>query len=95
MKIKCPICNNELKKIDGSYKCSSNHCFDISRGGYVNLLTGSKSSDQTGDNPIMSRARHDFLSKGYKLCNGRYKLANTWYKLCNLCYKVCNKNYLI
>lgn len=65
MKIKCPICNNELIKIDGSYKCSSNHCFDISRGGYVNLLTGSKSSDQTGDNPIMSRARHDFLSKGY------------------------------
>ena len=60
----CPICGQLLKESEGSFICSSNHCFDKSSSGYVNLLTkGGKKGH--GDNKIMIKARHDFLKKGY------------------------------
>lgn len=60
----CPVCGLLLKEGEGSFKCSSGHCFDKSRSGYVNLLiTGGKKSH--GDNKIMINARHNFLKKGY------------------------------
>ncbi|MCM1054418.1 MAG: methyltransferase domain-containing protein [Bacteroides sp.] len=60
----CPICGNNLIRIERSLKCSENHCFDISSKGYVNLITrGGKKGH--GDDRLMVRARRDFLSKGY------------------------------
>jgi 23S rRNA (guanine745-N1)-methyltransferase len=37
---RCPICSNSMKVIElKRFVCSSNHCFDLSKSGYVNLLT--------------------------------------------------------
>lgn len=63
----CPKCSQELNKTNSSYKCNNNHCFDIAKSGYVNLLLASSGS---GDNKKMVDARYNFLSKGYY-----YKLA--------------------
>lgn len=63
MKILCPVCKNELKRIDNSYKCINNHTFDIASQGYVNL--NMHNSNNTGDNPEMIKARAAFLNKGY------------------------------
>lgn len=58
----CPVCHEQLERINNSYKCKNNHCFDISKEGYVNLLLNSKNS---GDNKEMVRSRMTFLNKGY------------------------------
>ena len=60
----CPVCRNPLTKENHSLKCQKGHCFDISKYGYVNLLTkGGKKGH--GDDKIMVNARRSFLSKGY------------------------------
>lgn len=60
----CPICGKQLYKTENSFKCEKNHTFDISKSGYVNLITkGGKKGH--GDDKVMVRARRDFLSKGY------------------------------
>lgn len=61
----CPICGDELFKDNKTIRCSSNHCFDIAKEGYVNLLSAHKSGDNTGDNKEMARSRRDFLEKGF------------------------------
>lgn len=58
----CPVCSKILKKDSNSYKCENNHCFDISKEGYINLLLNSKGS---GDNKEMIINRYLFLNKGY------------------------------
>ena len=60
----CPICNHLLVESEGSFKCCSNHCFDKSGSGYVNLLINGRKKGH-GDNKIMIKARHNFLQKGY------------------------------
>jgi methyltransferase type 11 len=62
----CPVCGNELKSAENSYICTKNHCFDISKSGYVNLLL-SKHMGKTvhGDNKLMLQARREFLETGY------------------------------
>lgn len=60
----CPICRTPLIKDLNSLKCKNNHCFDISRTGYVNLLTGGGKKGH-GDDKLMVKARRDFLSKNY------------------------------
>lgn len=38
---KCPLCGNKmLMKDQRSIVCTKNHCFDLAKNGYVNLLTG-------------------------------------------------------
>lgn len=60
----CPICRKPLLRRDNSLSCNSGHCFDISKYGYVNLLTkGGKKGH--GDDKLMVKARRDFLNKGY------------------------------
>lgn len=60
----CPVCGQILAEGSNSFKCSSNHCFDKSKNGYVNLLiNGGKKGH--GDNKLMLKARRDFLQKGY------------------------------
>ena len=62
----CPICRKKLKKLDKTWHCQNGHSFDISRKGYVNLLTTKKRNPgKSGDNPEMVRARTMFLDKGY------------------------------
>lgn len=63
MKILCPVCKNELKKVDNSYKCINKHNFDIASQGYINL--NMHNSQSTGDNSEMINARKNFLNKGY------------------------------
>lgn len=59
----CPICKNQFSRSENSYRCQNNHCFDISRKGFINLLRSQKSSH--GDDKIMVTARKNFLDKGY------------------------------
>ncbi len=61
----CPVCKNELNCDNRTFRCESNHCFDIAKEGYVNLLSAHKSGDNTGDNKEMARSRRDFLEKGF------------------------------
>ena len=63
MNILCPVCKQVLNKVDNTYKCINNHSFDIASQGYINLNL--HSSQNTGDNPDMIKARRDFLNKGY------------------------------
>ncbi|MDD6729176.1 MAG: methyltransferase domain-containing protein [Eubacteriales bacterium] len=81
----CPVCKDKLIKDGKSYKCPNGHSFDISKEGYVNLLTGSKSGDKTGDSKESARARHAFLAKGYYSCLKEYisqKLTGTVLDIC-------------
>lgn len=61
----CPNCKNELLISSKSYICKNNHCFDIAKEGYVNLLSGNKNGSLIGDNRDMAISRRDFLNKGY------------------------------
>lgn len=62
----CPVCKGELKKSQNSLLCQNNHCFDIAKRGYVNLLLANKmNSKAPGDNKLMVDTRNEFLSKGY------------------------------
>ena len=73
----CPICRNELIKIETSLKCSANHSFDYSKSGYVNLLNpGKKNNAKAGDSKEMINARSMFFESGayYKICENLCKL---------------------
>lgn len=64
MKHKCPICSNELVKIDNVYRCINRHNYDISKEGYVNLLKKQGGKD-FGDSKEMIISRRNFFSKDY------------------------------
>ena len=62
----CPVCKSEITLFERTYKCANNHCFDVSRDGYVNLLMSQQSSlKRHGDDKLMVKARRDFLEKGF------------------------------
>ena len=62
----CPVCKSEISLFDRTYKCPANHCFDVSKDGYVNLLMSQQSSlKRHGDDKLMVKARRDFLEKGF------------------------------
>ncbi|MBQ7131137.1 MAG: methyltransferase [Oscillospiraceae bacterium] len=74
----CPKCSMPLKLNEKTYRCVNNHCYDISKKGYVNLLMSQKSSKKRhGDDKAMIYARKSFLSKGYydMLCDNVIGLA--------------------
>ncbi len=74
------MCKKQLKIINKSYVCEDNHCFDISKDGYVNLLMSQQSSlKRHGDDKLMVRSRRDFLEKGYyeKLRSGICEAVNS------------------
>ena len=60
----CPVCGEPLFQRDGSLYCAGNHCFDLSKKGYVNLLPPSGHGGH-GDDRLMVGARTAFLNKGY------------------------------
>lgn len=62
----CPVCRNKLELVNRSLVCNNNHCFDLAKEGYVNLLPiNSKKSKDPGDNATMMLARRAFLEAGY------------------------------
>lgn len=66
MQLLCPVCNLPLSKENSSWRCEKNHCFDIARQGYVNLLTvDKKHARHPGDTKEQVAARKAFLDGGY------------------------------
>lgn len=64
--IRCPICKEPLVKQERSCRCVNNHCFDIAKQGYVNLLpVQQKHSAAPGDSREQVVARRAFLSRGF------------------------------
>ena len=62
----CPICKSPFEQKGRSLVCPKNHCFDLSKQGYVNLLRPSKSgSVRHGDDKLMVSARSAFLGAGF------------------------------
>ena len=62
----CPNCGAPLVQRDRSFFCGNNHCYDIARQGYVNLLPVQfKRSKNPGDTRDMVAARRDFLDRGH------------------------------
>lgn len=58
----CPLDHQKLIKDRVDYRCANHHCFDISKGGYVNLLPVQfKRSKSPGDNIGMVNARRRTL----------------------------------
>ncbi len=64
MKILCPFCKEELKRIDHSFTCINRHSFDLAKQGYLNL---NDHPAQSGDSEELIRARRDFLAKDHYL----------------------------
>ena len=62
----CPLCGQRLTAEEHRMRCSENHCFDIARQGYVNLLpVNHKHSLHPGDTKEQVAARRSFLDGGY------------------------------
>ena len=61
----CPVCGLPLQLNRRTFRCENNHCFDMARESYVNLLRASKDGDLIGDDKFSARSRRDFLNKGY------------------------------
>ena len=64
----CPICRQNLRMEQRSWRCENNHSFDVARQGYVNLLpVQQKHSIAPGDTREMVVARREFLDLGHYL----------------------------
>ena len=58
----CPVCGEPLSRTARTYTCPRGHSYDISRFGYVNLLSGKPPA--VGDNREMIAARARTLDRG-------------------------------
>lgn len=66
MSYQCPICFTPLTQTGHSYQCQQQHCFDLAKEGYVNLMPVQfKRSKIPGDSPLMMQARREFLQAGF------------------------------
>lgn len=64
----CPVCKEliENKEQARTYKCINNHCYDLAKQGYLNLLmSNQKKSNHPGESKEMITIRREFLDKGY------------------------------
>ncbi len=62
----CPLCHCPLQPVARRLRCQRNHCFDVAKEGYVNLLLAhQKRSSNPGDDKQMLTSRREFLGKGY------------------------------
>jgi 23S rRNA (guanine745-N1)-methyltransferase len=65
-KLSCPKCHQKLVLQGNSYLCENNHCYDISKSKYVNLLLNpDKATNNPGDSKESLVSRRNFLTKGY------------------------------
>ncbi len=59
----CPICNSSIKLNESnSFLCNNNHCFDISKKGYINLLYN---NIKTNYNKSLFLSRKEIFQKGF------------------------------
>ena len=89
----CPVCGKKLVKGNKSYRCENGHCFDISKEGYVNLLSGkNKSGSLIGDNRDMALSRKQFLSKSYfsALSDELVKTISEYSPPCPVLFDICS-----
>lgn len=78
---KCPKCDKELTQVGKSLKCINNHCYDIAKKGYVNLLLVNQTHAKSpGDSKKMISARGSFLDTGKydKLKNKLIEVVNKY-----------------
>lgn len=62
----CPKCHLPLHLDNKTFKCQHNHCYDLSKRGYINLLLNpDKASNNPGDSKESLLARKAFLNQGY------------------------------
>ncbi len=62
----CPVCSEPLILSERTLRCENNHCFDLAKEGYSNLLLANqKNSKEPGDSKVMLTSRRDFLSAGF------------------------------
>ncbi len=61
----CPVCGETLTFEGRTARCIHNHCFDMAKEGYVNLLRSNRPGDSIGDDKLSARSRREFLDKGY------------------------------
>ena len=62
----CPICGLPLEREEKRYICPKNHCYDVAKEGYVNLLPANKKhAKDPGDDKDMVAARTRFLEGGH------------------------------
>lgn len=62
----CPVCRKQLMLNDRTWRCESNHSYDIAKQGYVNLhVVQHKHSKNPGDTVESVQARRAFLSAGH------------------------------
>lgn len=62
----CPVCRKALLLADRTWRCESNHSYDVAKQGYVNLhVVQHKHSKNPGDTPESVQARRAFLSAGF------------------------------
>lgn len=65
-KLICPKCHQSMIKKDNSYLCPNNHCYDIAKSKYINLLLNpDKATTNPGDSKESLLARKAYLNKGY------------------------------
>ena len=61
----CPLCGEKLAIDEQVYRCTSGHCFDKAKEGYVNLLPENRQhASAPGDDKDMVKARTAFLDSG-------------------------------
>jgi 23S rRNA (guanine745-N1)-methyltransferase len=62
----CPLCRGALVCQPPTWRCANNHCYDVAREGYVNLLlVQQKHSPEPGDSAESLAARRAFLEAGH------------------------------
>jgi 23S rRNA (guanine745-N1)-methyltransferase len=62
----CPVCREQLRLNEGTWRCDNQHSYDVAKQGYVNLhVVQHKHSKNPGDTPESVQARRAFLSAGH------------------------------
>jgi len=65
-KLVCPKCHQPLTLDNKIYRCHNNHCYDLSKTKYLNLLLNpDKSTNHPGDSKESLKCRKAFLNQGY------------------------------
>ena len=62
----CPVCREQLRLNERTWRCDNQHSYDVAKQGYVNLhVVQHKHSKNPGDTPESVQARRAFLSAGH------------------------------
>jgi 23S rRNA (guanine745-N1)-methyltransferase len=61
--LRCPVCEQTLRRLTGALRCPRGHSFDLARQGYADLSAGRL--PHAGDTPEMVADRAAFLAAGH------------------------------